>query len=48
MVRQLHLEGVEKITGLAARQNGDLLVLDGPQRRLLEIGVQQIATALGN
>lgn len=48
VVRQLHLVGVEKITGLAARENGDLLVLDGPQRRLLEIGLQQIAAALGN
>jgi hypothetical protein len=48
VVHQLHLEGVEKITGLAARANGDLLVLDGPNRRLLEVGLQQLAVALGN
>jgi hypothetical protein len=47
-VRQVHLSGVERITGLATQPNGDLLVLDGPTRRLLELGVQQIADALGN
>jgi hypothetical protein len=34
--------------GLAARANGDLFVLDGANRRLLEIGIEQIARALGN
>jgi len=48
VVHQLHLEGVGKITGLAARADGDLLVLDGANRRLLEVGVDQIARALGN
>jgi len=46
VVHLLHLEGVEQITGLAARANGDLLVLDGPKRRLLEVGLQQLAVAL--
>jgi hypothetical protein len=45
VTHQLHLEGVEKITGLAARANGDLLVLDGPNRRLLEVGLRQLALA---
>jgi hypothetical protein len=48
IVHQLHLEGVAKITGLAARTNGDLLVLDGPNRRLLQVGLQQIVAALSN
>jgi hypothetical protein len=48
VVRQLHLSGVERITGLATQPDGDLLVLDGPTRRLLEVSVQQIADALGN
>ena len=44
--RQLSLDGVTQITGLAARSNDDLLVLDGPSKRLYEVGVQQIADAL--
>ena len=47
-MRQLHVEGVGQITGLAARANGDLLVLDGANQRLLELGLEQIAQALGN
>jgi len=44
--RQLYLKGVLKITGLAARANDDLLVLDGPSKRLFEVGLQQVVDAL--
>ena len=48
VVHQLHLDGVGQITGLAARANGDLLVLDGANGRLFELGRDQIAHTLGN
>jgi len=44
--RQLYLKGVLKITGLAARSNDDLLVLDGASKRLYEVGLQQVVDAL--
>ncbi|HKO90307.1 MAG TPA: hypothetical protein VJU61_04095 [Polyangiaceae bacterium] len=44
--RQLSVQGATQITGLVARDNDDLLVLDGPSQRLLEVGVQQVVEAL--
>jgi hypothetical protein len=47
LVRQVRLDGVEEITGLAVRPDDALLVLDGPHRRLVEIGMEQLEQALG-
>ena len=44
--RQLYLKGVKQITGLAVRSDDTLLVLDGPSKRLYEVGLQQVVDAL--
>lgn len=44
--RQLYLKGLKEITGLAARTEDTLLVLDGPSKRLYEVGLQQVVDAL--